>query len=121
MHGSPVSRWNNLHLWDKFNYKDFNLTGEPFLDIDFSKVCYMTDTGRRWDAYKSNIRDKVKTPFKYPIRKTYDLIRFLEKDLLPDMIMLNTHPQRWNDNYYNWIKELVLQNLKNPLKKILSE
>jgi hypothetical protein len=121
MHGNPLSRWNNLLIWTRYNYKEFNLIGEPFLDLDFSKICYLTDTGRRWDAYKSNVRDKVKSPFQFPIRKTPDLIRFLETSLLPEIIMLNMHPQRWNDNYVSWGKELIFQNVKNQVKRFLSE
>lgn len=121
MHGNPLSRWDNLRLWDTYSYKDFKITGEPFLDLDFSQVYYLTDTGRRWDAFKSNVRDKVNTHFQYPISKTRDMIRFLEEDLLPDTIMLNMHPQRWNDRYISWIKELIFQNAKNQIKKLLSQ
>jgi hypothetical protein len=31
--------------------------------------------------------------------------------------MFNFHPQRWNDQPMPWIRELVLQNLKNHIKK----
>jgi hypothetical protein len=27
--------------------------------VDFSKVLYLTDTGRRWDGWKVSLRDKV--------------------------------------------------------------
>jgi len=38
---------------------------------------------------------------------------------LPDMIMINVHPQRWTDDYVPWVKELVAQNVKNVIKKLL--
>lgn len=120
-HGNPLSRWDNLLMWRKYNYREFNIIGEPFIELDFRKIYYLTDTGRRWDAYKSNVRDKVETTIKFPIRKTADLINWLEKDSLPGIIMLNMHPQRWNDNYFRWGKELVLQNAKNQVKRFLSE
>jgi len=59
MHGSPLSKYDNRDLWKKNNYHDFGIVGEPYFDLDFSKVLYLTDTGRRWDGGKSNIRDKV--------------------------------------------------------------
>ena len=31
---------------------------EPYFDIDVSDVLYLTDTGRRWDGERSNIRDR---------------------------------------------------------------
>jgi hypothetical protein len=120
-HGNPLSRWDNLLLWKKYSYREFNIIGEPFMDLDFNNIYYLTDTGRRWDAYKSNVRDKVETPFQFPIRKTTDLIRWLKKGSLPGIIMLNMHPQRWNDNYIRWGKELVFQNAKNQVKRFLSE
>jgi hypothetical protein len=120
-HGNPLSRWNNLVIWEKYNYRDFKVTGEPFFDLDFSKVYYLTDTGRRWDAYYTNIRDKVETPFHLPIKKTKDIIRHLETGELPDILMLNMHPQRWNDNYFRWGKELIWQNIKNQVKRLFAE
>jgi len=35
---------------------------------------------------------------------------------LPDKIMLNTHPQRWDDRAWPWVRELVAQNVKNIIK-----
>jgi len=37
----------------------------------------------------------------------------------PDKIMMNVHPQRWNDHGFQWYKELVGQNVKNVVKRIL--
>jgi hypothetical protein len=121
MHGNPLSRWDNLLMWKKYSYREFNITGEPFLDLDFNLIYYLTDTGRRWDAYKYNVRDKVETSFHFPIRKTPDLINHLKTDLLPAVIMLNMHPQRWNDSYFRWVKELIWQNAKNQVKRFFSE
>ena len=59
MHGSPLSKWDNKDLWKKYNYKDFGIIGEPYFDIDFSKVLYLTDTGRRWNGGSVSVRDKA--------------------------------------------------------------
>ena len=50
-------------------------------------------------------------------RSTFDIILAAEKGLLPDKVMINTHPQRWTDNPVEWTKELVWQNFKNVIKK----
>ena len=42
-----------------YAYQDFGIIGEPYFDIDFDKVFYLTDTGRRWDGWKTSVRDKV--------------------------------------------------------------
>lgn len=59
MHGSPLSKYDNKLLWKYYNYRDFGIIGEPYFDIDFSKVLYLTDTGRRWNGDAVSIRDKV--------------------------------------------------------------
>ena len=59
MEGAPLSRFDNRDLWKKYNYRDYGIIGEPYFDLDFSKVLYLTDTGRRWDGGKVSIRDKV--------------------------------------------------------------
>ena len=48
----------------KYDYKKLVIIGEPYFDIDFSKVLYLTDTGRRWDGEKVSVRDK--TVFRKP-------------------------------------------------------
>ena len=50
-------------------------------------------------------------------RSTWDIIEAVERGLLPDKIMLNTHRQRWTDRPLPWVKELVWQNVKNVVKK----
>jgi hypothetical protein len=59
MHGSPLSRWDNRQLWKYYDYRDFGIIGEPYFDIDFDEVLYLTDTGRRWDGESVRVRDKV--------------------------------------------------------------
>jgi hypothetical protein len=122
MHGSPRSRWDNRDLWKKYDYRTLKITGEPYLDIDFSKVFYLTDTGRCWDGYKKSIRDKIPEQQDrwaengLVFHSTRDIIRAVCKNLLPQQIMVTIHPQRWNDDIYHWTKELALQNIKNQLK-----
>ncbi|HAF30862.1 MAG TPA: hypothetical protein DCG75_17620 [Bacteroidales bacterium] len=86
MHGSPLSRYDNKLLWKYYNYRDYGIIGEPYFDVDFSKVLYLTDTGRRWDGEKVSIRDKVKkerrdTTFGY---KRENSINFLSSPQPPE-------------------------------------
>ena len=121
MHGSPLSKYDNKLLWKYYNYRDFGIIGEPYFDIDFSEVLYLTDTGRRWNGDNVSIRDKVQSSkFKVQsFKKTFDIIRAAEKRELPDKIMFTFHPQRWTDRPVLWAKELVFQNVKNVVKYIL--
>ena len=118
MHGSPLSKWDNRLLWKKYNYKDLGIIGEPYFDIDFSKVLYITDTGRQWNNKKSSVRDKVKTDYDFKFDSTADIIAAFNQNSLPSVIMLNIHPQRWTNNSVLWLKELILQNVKNSIKKL---
>lgn len=143
MHGSPRSSFDNKAIWNKYNYRDFGIIGEPYFDIDFSEVLYLTDTGRRWDGDKMSIRDKAGSSkfevrsLKFeeamdPIRNnqptnalkksagfhsTNEIINAAAENKFSDKIMFTFHPQRWNDNLFPWMKELIFQNLKNQIKK----
>ena len=119
MHGSPRSSFDNKALWKKYNYRDYGIIGEPYFDIDFGEVFYLTDTGRMWDGEKMSIRDKVQglEKNKFSFHSTQEIIFAAGKDQLPDKIMFTFHPQRWNDSFVPWTKELVMQNIKNQVKK----
>jgi hypothetical protein len=137
MHGSPLSKYDNRLIWQKYDYQKLGLIGEPYFDVDFNKVLYLTDTGRRWDGDSYNVRDKSiirKAPkrdipitdyrsqitnYRLPFPKfhtTFDIIKTAMENKLPDHIMMTFHPQRWTDRPLPWVKELVWQNAKNLVK-----
>ena len=124
MHGSPRSLFDNKEIWTKYDYKSIGLIGEPYFDINFDEVFYLTDTGRRWDGWKTSLRDKVPQQEKWikeglVFHSTDDIIRAAREGRLPNKIMFTFHPQRWNDKPLPWVKELVLQNVKNVGKRFL--
>lgn len=118
MHGSPMSKFDSKDLWTKYNYRDFKIIGEPYFDVNFNETFYITDTGRRWDGDKVSVRDRVDTNQKLTFSKTNDIIQSSNKGKLPNQIMFTFHPQRWNDNFYLWGRELIFQNIKNLIKKV---
>ena len=59
MHGSPLSKYDNKKIWEKYDYRDFGIIGDPSFDIDYDEVFYITDTGRAWNNSNVSIRDKV--------------------------------------------------------------
>lgn len=119
MHGSPMSKWDNREIWKNYDYRSFGIIAEPYFDIDFNKVFYITDTGRQWDGNKVSVRDKVNSSFNLSFHTTDDLIEAFRSDKMPNHIMQNIHPQRWTNNPIEWHKERTLQNLKNRVKKAL--
>ena len=127
MHGSPLSKFDNRDIWKKYDYKKLGIVAEPYFDIDFNQLYYITDTGRRWDGHLYNVRDKAtkESPItnrdflKLQFHSTSDIIKALEEGTFPNQAMFNFHPQRWNDAFLPWTKELLLQNMKNQAKRIL--
>jgi len=129
MHGSPLSKYDNREIWKKYDYHSHGIIGEPYFDLDFSTMLYLTDTGRRWDGEKVSVRDKIikeahgndgsDVPPALHLRHTKDIINALNNGIFPDKVMITVHPQRWNNNYFSWLKEAMLQNVKNQLKKFL--
>lgn len=127
MHGAPTSRYDGRDLWKKHDYHDEGIIGEPYFDVDFASCLYLTDTGRCFDGYKVSVRDKIPQyqdqwiAAGLTFHSSYDIIRFLEEkhgNQLPN-IMLTTHPQRWTSSLLSWTRELVLQTVKNTIKRII--
>lgn len=118
MHGSPMSKYDSRDLWKKFSYRDYKLIAEPYFDIDYNQMLYLTDTGRKWNGSDVSVRDKVQSRFTFNIRSTQELIKEVQKGNLPKQIMFTFHPQRWSDSIFFWVRELVFQNCKNIIKKL---
>lgn len=119
MHGSPLSKYDSKDLWKKYKYQDFGIIAEPYFDTDFTKVTYLTDTGRRWDGEKVSVRDKVNVQAKMSVHSSEELIFALKNKNINAPIMFTFHPQRWNEFGGTWIKELIFQNVKNVVKKLI--
>ena len=136
MHGSPLSKYDNKIIWEKYDYKELGIIGEPYLDLNWNEFSYFTDTGRRWDGV--SVRDKVQAgnhksvissqnpeaSIQYPsssnqqkYQSSFDIIDALKKNTFPKKVMITVHPERWNDNLLIWTEELVSQNFKNVVKK----
>jgi hypothetical protein len=135
MHGSPLSKYDSRKIWQKYDYRKLGIIGEPYFDVDYSQVLYLTDTGRRWDGNKFNLRDKVSKRSivindklfnkiadfqnQFQFRSTFEIIRSAELGILPNKIILNVHPQRWFNPGIDWAIELISQNFKNYVKYLI--
>ena len=122
MHGNPRTPWDNKDIWKDYQFKDFDIIGEPYLSIDFKNILYLSDTGRNWGS-KYKVKDTVGNICgKETLRKinsTNDVIRLLQQRKYNRIFFLS-HP-RWNDEMIPWIKELIWQDVKNVVKaRILS-
>jgi hypothetical protein len=120
----PPSPLTSPHSPLPTHYSNFNITSEPYFDLDFDKLFYLTDTARRWDGWNYSRRDKMKQQESW-IRKGWkyhtseDIIQALHNNTFPKQLMMTFHPQRWSVNYLQWVKELVAQRTKNLIKRYL--
>lgn len=107
MHGNPLTRWVNLDLWRKYDFNNLGLKGEAFLSI--RDVYYFSDTGRIWDMSRK-VKDML--PYTLPeqlrskdkVKTTDDLIRFIKSTSYP-RVYLCVHPERWSQNFIEWIMD----------------
>lgn len=118
MHGSPASKWDSKDLWKQYDYRKFGIIGEPYFDVDFNNVFYLTDTGRCWNGWRFSMRDKVPQQVNWLNQKlifhsTSDIIIAINENRFPNQILFTFHPQRWTNRPIPWLKEFVMQKGKN--------
>ena len=136
MHGSPASRFDSRDLWrdaagkrnngGDYDYRTYGIIGEPYFDVDFSRVFYLTDTGGMWDGFRVSVRDKVPMQDEWirngwVFHTTNDIIKALSTPLLKPVttVMMTTHPQRWDDRWLPRLREQIWQGMKNIVKRLL--
>ncbi|WP_340817839.1 hypothetical protein [Methanolobus sp. WCC4] len=117
MHGNPLASWSNRDMWKSYDLSQFDLLGEPYLSIDYDKVVYLTDTGRKWNNSNVRVKDIVSSELANKdyirnIRSTNDIIELIKSSKVPQICIL-VHPNRWCDDFAGWTKELLFQNIKN--------
>ncbi len=85
MHGSPLSKYDNRMIWEKYDYKELGILAEPYFDVDFKEVFYITDTGRKWNNESSSVRDRVESGFDIEVKSTGHLIELVKRreDICP--------------------------------------
>ncbi|OGV35020.1 MAG: hypothetical protein A2020_10830 [Lentisphaerae bacterium GWF2_45_14] len=119
MHGRPLSPFDNRDLWkspqNKGLLKSLGILGEVYLDIDYSKIAYICDTGRNWLSGRSNLRDTVNSEIKADFSLSGELMAALRDGRYPRLVF-QIHPERWNDNIFLWTKQLCLDTAVNTIK-----
>lgn len=124
MHGRPFKPFDNRDIWrNKANHDtlltEFNIIGEVYLDIDYSDIAYITDTGRNWTSDKSNLRDKVASHVKAEFTLGEELLAYFNNK--PHRkICFQIHPERWTNNTLSWLVILMKDTITNVLKKMIS-
>lgn len=119
MHGSPMSKWDNKKIWEKYNYKDYGVIADTSFDINYNEVFYISDNGWGWNNTAVSVRDKVKSVFDIPIRNTDHLMALVKDKELPDKVMLNAHPDTFFDPGLRWFANMIMIKSKNVVKRLI--
>lgn len=115
MHGSSSSKYDNRSLWNKYDYKEFGVIGEPYLSIDFNKLYYITDTGYAWDGGKYAVRDVVNNKFGLTYHSSQEIISAVKKGEFPKQLMMLAHTL-WTDSYFQWLGLHLREFFRNNVK-----
>lgn len=123
MHGRPFKKFDNRDIWrTKENHdrltQQYHILGEVYLDIDYTDMAYIGDTGRNWVSNESNMRDHVASNIKCEFNSGEDLLEYF-KSSPHSKICFQIHPHRWSanpaehfiqqgeDTAVNWIKAVI--------------
>lgn len=113
----------NIYLWNKYNLQHFDIIGEAYLSMDFNKTIYLSDTGRSWDSSRYKVRDFVNTSslnLEKKVEATDDIIDMIQNNTVESMCIL-VHSNQWKDNYSEWLKWLLFQQIRNNGKLLLKK
>jgi len=124
MHGRPFSKFDNRDIWRDSKNHDYlksklNILGELYIDIDYSNIAYINDTGRNWTSNKNNVRDKVNSNVDTNFSNTKEMQLFLKMSEA-NKIVFQIHPERWTDSNMEYITQHIKDNSINLIKKLLN-
>jgi hypothetical protein len=123
MHGRPLKPYDNRDIWrvpenHRLLKTDLGILGEVYLDIDYTDIAYINDTGRNWTSNESNRRDKVESKISADFGSGEELLAYLHQ--APHYkIVFQIHPERWTDSYIPWTLQLFFDTAINFAKKIV--
>lgn len=118
MHGSPLSPWDNLGLWDHARPADFGLAGEVYRGIDYTSVSYYSDTGRSWHPTRHNLRDHVGQAPADVVDTTDQLMALVASPRVPRLCLL-AHPDRWSASTPAWVARVLRDTVENAIKDVV--
>ena len=112
------TKWVNVDLWKKYDLKDFGILGEAYVSFDFSKIEYLSDSGRSWNPTKYKFRDTVSVNSNLNIINTDDIIDIINYEQV-DALYLLIHSNQWKESIGEWMKWLFFQYIRNTGKILL--
>jgi hypothetical protein len=120
MHGSPLSKFNNLDMWKAATLTQFGLVADAFLTVDYNGIPCFTDTGRDWSGRGANLRDCPPTAVLPPasVRTTPELIQYVTS-MSEAALAISVHPERWDNRLLPWAAQLAKDRAANTVKRMI--
>ncbi len=116
MHGSPLSRENNMNIWKHFPYAKSGVN-DAILSFDYSGYVFFTDSGRTFGPSSANLRDYLGDAQTVPdVRTSDELAAWLGKRPA-ERVQINVHPERWNPPGLAWARQWALDLAANTAKR----
>lgn len=124
MHGRPMLSIDNREMWKspenhQLLKERFGLLGELYLDIDYSDIAYITDSGRNWSTSRGNVRDTTNSLVTPDFSSGSDLLKYFQNNPHP-RVVFQIHPERWDEHWHAWLiqftKDTATTNIKNVVK-----
>ncbi|WP_240231775.1 hypothetical protein [Devosia lacusdianchii] len=118
MHGSPLSRENNMTLWDHVDFAQYDVI-DGVLSFDYANYIFFTDSGRTFGQSKSNLRDYLgDAKWEASVQSSDDVCAYL-RSRRAQLIQINVHPERWNEPGWNWSRQFAIDTAANGVKRLL--
>ncbi len=123
VHGRPFKPFDSRDLWKNTEnhrrlIEEFGIRGEINLDIDYSDILYISDTGRNWSSTKSNIRDTVTSNMRKDFSSGSELLRYL-RNSPHNKLVFAVHPERWTDSVLGYMYQRFFDFSVNMLKEFM--
>ena len=119
MHGAPLSKHHNQDLLCDTDLQREKLLGDAVASIEPFTPYYLTDTGGRWLAAATNLRDRAgqawpanALPVSPPAFR-----RFAAEAQHP--LYVSTHPERWSQNLPSYMRAHTMDIIVNSIKLAL--
>ena len=121
MHGRPLKPYDNRDLWreparHKLLKERFGMLGELYLDIDYTDIAYITDTGRNWTSGRSNRRDHVDSAVPANFGSGEELLKYF-RERPHHRLVFQIHPERWTDSRTGHAVQWALDTATNMAKQ----
>lgn len=116
-HGSPLAKLSNVGYTKMLDLAKFGLVGDPAVNIDFSRVLYVTDSGGVYGS-SNNLRDwsagkNLRRPT--PPRELAEALDPVGEPL----VVLSSHPERWPIGFVGVMQARATDLAVNMLKRLV--